>query len=116
MEGERVLLNLSPMRGVVRFGALGKLSPRLIGPYEISERVASHVLHPEPLDLDISLSYPEQPVRILDKNVRSTRRKDISMVKFLWSNHEHEAATWETEDSMRAKYPHLFQFNSVTGT
>ncbi|XP_057540637.1 uncharacterized protein LOC130818482 [Amaranthus tricolor] len=70
---------------------------------------ASHVLDPEPLDLDTSLSYSEQPVRIFDTKVRSTRRKDISMVKVLWSNHEHEAATWETEGSLRAKYPHLFQ-------
>ncbi|XP_057529833.1 uncharacterized protein LOC130808374 [Amaranthus tricolor] len=70
---------------------------------------ASHVLDPKPLDLDTSLSYSEKPVRILDTKVRSTRRKDISMVKVLWSNHKHEAATWETEDFMRAKYPHLFQ-------
>ncbi|XP_057518022.1 uncharacterized protein LOC130798943 [Amaranthus tricolor] len=69
----------------------------------------THVLDPEPLELDASLSYPEQPVRILDKKVRSTRRKDIPMVKVLWSNHEREAATWETEESMREKYPHLFQ-------
>ncbi|XP_057518436.1 uncharacterized protein LOC130799351 [Amaranthus tricolor] len=106
---KQVLLRVSPMRGVVRFGAHGKLSPRFIGPYEISERVASHVLDPESLDLDTSLSYSEQPVRYLDTKVRSTRRKDISMVKVLWSNHEHEATTWETEDSMRAKYLHLFQ-------
>ncbi|XP_057546001.1 uncharacterized protein LOC130824992 [Amaranthus tricolor] len=57
---------------------------------------ASHVLDPEPLDLDTSLSYSEQPVRILDTKVRITRRKDIFMVKVLWSNHEREAATWET--------------------
>ena len=77
---------------------------------------ASYVLDPGPLDLDTFLSYSERPVRILDTKVRSTRRKDISMVKVLWSNHEREAATWETEDSMREKYPHLFQVSSVTGT
>ena len=37
--GERVLLHVSPMRGIMRFGARGKLSPRFIGPYEILERV-----------------------------------------------------------------------------
>ena len=101
--GERVLLCVSPMRGVVRFGARGKLSPRFIGPYKILERVGkvayqlalpnslemvydvfhvsqlkryraatSHALDTEPLDLDTSLSYSEQPIRILDTKVRST--------------------------------------------
>ena len=37
--GDRVLLRVSPMRGVRRFGKKGKLSPRYIGPYEITERI-----------------------------------------------------------------------------
>ncbi|XP_069154563.1 uncharacterized protein [Solanum lycopersicum] len=35
---ERVLLKVSPMKGVMRFGKKGKLSPRYIGPFEIVER------------------------------------------------------------------------------
>ena len=34
-----VFLKLSPWKGVVRFGKKGKLSPRYIGPYRITERV-----------------------------------------------------------------------------
>ncbi|CAN6712610.1 unnamed protein product [Malus baccata var. baccata] len=37
--GDWVFLKLSPWRGVVRFGKRGKLSPRYIGPYVITERV-----------------------------------------------------------------------------
>ncbi|KAL0405616.1 UNVERIFIED_CONTAM: hypothetical protein Slati_3875500, partial [Sesamum latifolium] len=37
--GERVFLKVSPWRGVLRFGKQGKLSPRYIGPYEITERI-----------------------------------------------------------------------------
>ncbi|KAM1211763.1 hypothetical protein ACFX2I_003496 [Malus domestica] len=37
--GNLVFLKLSPWRGVVRFGKRGKLSPRYIGPYEITERI-----------------------------------------------------------------------------
>ncbi|MEQ5253624.1 hypothetical protein, partial [Escherichia coli] len=33
--GEKVLLKISPTKGVKRFGKKGKLSPRYIGPYEI---------------------------------------------------------------------------------
>ncbi|KAI3523729.1 hypothetical protein L1887_02080 [Cichorium endivia] len=39
--GDRVLLKVSPWKGVVRFGKKGKLSPRYIGPYEIVERIGS---------------------------------------------------------------------------
>ena len=35
----RVLLNISPWKGVLRFGRQGKLSPRFIGPYEIVSKV-----------------------------------------------------------------------------
>lgn len=37
--GDWILLRVSPMRGVRRFGKKGKLSPRFIGPYEIIKRI-----------------------------------------------------------------------------
>ena len=37
--GERVLLKVSPMKGVMRFGKKGKFIPRYIGPFEIVERI-----------------------------------------------------------------------------
>ena len=39
--GDHVFLKVTPKRGVVRFGKRGKLSPRLIGPFEILERVGT---------------------------------------------------------------------------
>ena len=39
MEGEEVLLKVSPMKGVMRFGKRGKLSPRYIGRFEVLKRV-----------------------------------------------------------------------------
>ena len=39
MEGEQVLLKVSPMKGVMRFGKRGKLSPRYIGQFEVLKRV-----------------------------------------------------------------------------
>jgi hypothetical protein len=37
--GDRVMLKVSPWKGVMRFGKKGKLSPRYIGPFEIVERI-----------------------------------------------------------------------------
>ncbi|GKD60165.1 putative reverse transcriptase domain-containing protein, partial [Tanacetum coccineum] len=37
--GDHVLLKVSPWKGVVRFGKKGKLAPRFIGPFEITERI-----------------------------------------------------------------------------
>jgi len=39
MVGERVLLRVSPMKGVMKFGKKGKLSPKSIEPFEILDRV-----------------------------------------------------------------------------
>ena len=39
--GDSVFLKISPTKGVIRFGVRGKLSPRFIGPFEITERVGA---------------------------------------------------------------------------
>ena len=37
--GDMVFLKVSPMKGVMRFGKKGKLSPRFVGPFEILKRI-----------------------------------------------------------------------------
>ncbi|GJT11937.1 putative reverse transcriptase domain-containing protein [Tanacetum coccineum] len=37
--GNRVLLTVTPWKGVVRFGKKGKLAPRYVGPFKILERI-----------------------------------------------------------------------------
>ncbi|KAL5568841.1 hypothetical protein UlMin_025416 [Ulmus minor] len=137
--GDKVFLKVAPMKGVMRFGKRGKLSPRFVGPFEILERIGdlayrvalppamsgihnvfhvsmlrkytpdpSHVLSYDTLDLRQDLTFEELPVKILDREEKELRRKKIRLVKVLWRNHEVEEATWEREDEMRAKYPHLF--------
>jgi hypothetical protein len=43
--GDQVLLKLSPTKGIVHFGATGKLSPRYIGPFVIIARVGCLAYH-----------------------------------------------------------------------
>ncbi|KAM2048175.1 hypothetical protein ACFX1T_006748 [Malus domestica] len=99
-------------RACLRFGKKGNLSPRYIGPYEITERIGEVAykleLPPELSKINPDLTYDEEPVTILDWKDKVLRNKTMSLVKVLWRNHSVEEATWETEDRMREMYPRLF--------
>ncbi|KAL0539843.1 hypothetical protein IC582_024064 [Cucumis melo] len=69
----------------------------------------SHVVDYEPLEIDENLSYTEQPVEVLAREVKTLRNKEIPLVKVLWRNHRVEEATWEREDDMKSRYPELFE-------
>nr|XP_016494732.1 PREDICTED: uncharacterized protein LOC107813922 [Nicotiana tabacum] len=74
---------------------------------------SSHVLEAPTVPLDEKLSYEEEPMAIVDRQLRNLRSKEIMFVIVIWRNHTVEEATWEVEDVMRVKYPYLFQ---STGT
>ncbi|WMV41148.1 hypothetical protein MTR67_034533 [Solanum verrucosum] len=94
------------MKGVMRFGKKGKLSPRYVVPYQILKRVGKVVYE---LDLPNELaSVHPVPVGILDRQVKRMRNKEIASMKVLWTNHLVEGATWEAEADMKSRYPHLF--------
>ncbi|KAG8490817.1 hypothetical protein CXB51_013992 [Gossypium anomalum] len=137
--GDKVFLKVSPWKKILRFGRKGKLSPRFIGPYEISERVGpvayrlilppyldkihnvfhvsmlrhyrsdpSHIIHPSEVEIQADMSYEEEPIRILAREVKELRNKRVPLVKVLWLKHGIEEATWETENSIKERYPNLF--------
>ena len=56
----------------------------------------SHVIKPDPIQLQEDLSYEEKPVQILDRREKHLRRKIVPWVKVLWANHETSEATWES--------------------
>ncbi|GJW14980.1 putative nucleotidyltransferase, ribonuclease H [Tanacetum coccineum] len=62
----------------------------------------------KPFDIQPDMSLSEEPESILDRQERVMRNKVIPFVKILWKNHPEREATWETEESMRASYPHFF--------
>jgi hypothetical protein len=63
------------------------------------------VVLPEVTPLEVDLSYPEHPVKILDQKDCVTRRKTIKFFKIQWSNHSEEEETWESEDFLRSRHP-----------
>jgi len=86
--GDLVYLKVSPMKGVMRFGKIGKLSPRFVGLFEVKEVVGPVVYKVElppalsgihnifhvstlrkhvPLQVQDDLRYKELLVQILDR-------------------------------------------------
>ncbi|XP_050938160.1 uncharacterized protein LOC127148473 [Cucumis melo] len=68
-----------------------------------------HLVDFEPLQINKNLSYEEQLVQILAREVELFRNRGIAMVKVLWQNHKVKEATWKRENDMRAQYPELFE-------
>ena len=136
--GEHVFLKVSPVKGVVRFGIKGKLSPRYVGPYEILERIgpmAYRLALPSSLSeihnvfhvsqLRKCLSSPESVLVVHPPDLRPNLSYEEKPVRILDQkekvlrtktiryvkmlwNEQTGKATWELKDEMKKKYPELF--------
>ncbi|GKA46014.1 hypothetical protein Tco_0738810 [Tanacetum coccineum] len=62
----------------------------------------------EGLQVDDKLHFVEQPVEIMDREVKQLRRSRVLIVKVRWNSRRGPEFTWEREDQFRKKYPHLF--------
>ena len=67
-----------------------------------------YIIHWDSVLLDENLSYEEEPVAILDREVRKLRSKEIASKKVQWKNRSVEESTWENEADIQERYPHLF--------
>ncbi|GJR64737.1 putative reverse transcriptase domain-containing protein [Tanacetum coccineum] len=61
------------------------------------------------LRLDDKLNFVEEPVEIMDREVKQLKQSRIPIFKVRWNSKRGPKFTWEREDQIRAKYPHLFQ-------
>ncbi|GJS00051.1 hypothetical protein Tco_0316559 [Tanacetum coccineum] len=109
--GDKVMLKVSPWKGVVRFGKRGKLNPRYVGPFKVLEKVGNvayklelpeelsrvhntfHVSNLKKCHADEPLAIPLDGLHFDDK---------IQLIEELVEILDREV------NQLRKKYPHLF--------
>nr|GEZ40860.1 putative reverse transcriptase domain-containing protein [Tanacetum cinerariifolium] len=86
--GDNVMLKVLPWKGVVRFRKQGKLNPRYVGPFKMLKKIGKKCHADEPLAVpldglhfDDKLHFVEEPVEIIDHEVKRLKRSRIPLVK-----------------------------------
>ncbi|GKD23067.1 hypothetical protein Tco_1224770 [Tanacetum coccineum] len=106
--GDRVMLKVSPWKGVIHFGKRGKLNMRYIGPFKKCLSDEPLAVSLDEIHIDDKLRFVEEPVEIMDREVKRLKRSRIPMIKVRWNSRRGPEFTWEREDQFRKKYPQLF--------
>ncbi|GJT79461.1 putative reverse transcriptase domain-containing protein [Tanacetum coccineum] len=68
------------------------------------------------IKIDKTLHFLEEPVEIMDREVKSLKHSRITLVKVCWDSKHGPEFTWEREDYMKSKYPQLFVDRAVEPT
>ncbi|GKF84805.1 hypothetical protein Tco_0249703, partial [Tanacetum coccineum] len=67
----------------------------------------SLVIPLEELRVDDKLYFVEEPVEVMDREIKQLKRSRIPIIKVRWNSKEGPEFTWEREDQFKQKYPHL---------
>nr|GFA64140.1 putative reverse transcriptase domain-containing protein [Tanacetum cinerariifolium] len=65
---------------------------------------------------DDRLQFVEEPVEIMEREIKRLKRIRIPSVKVRWNSRIGPEFTWECEDSFRKKYPLLFTNRAMSST
>ncbi|GKB32903.1 hypothetical protein Tco_0872304 [Tanacetum coccineum] len=60
------------------------------------------------LQLDDKLNFVEEPIEIMDREIKQLTQSRIPIVRVRWNSKRGPEFTWEREDQIRVKYPYLF--------
>ncbi|CAA7016376.1 unnamed protein product [Microthlaspi erraticum] len=142
--GDWVYLKVSAQKGKDRFGRVGKLAVRFIGPYRVIGRVGEvayrldlpadmnlhpvfhvsmlwrHIQNPNAIEperveeLQPNLTIPEGPVRLGIRRLRKLKNLEIPQIQVFWERQNREVITWEDEEHFRRSYPEFYEQRSST--
>nr|GEY30091.1 hypothetical protein [Tanacetum cinerariifolium] len=104
---DKVMLKVSPWKGMIH-----QLS-RVHSTFHVSNM--KKCLSDEPLaisldeiQIDDKLNFIEEPVKIMDHEIKCLKQSRIPIVKVNWNSRRGHEFPWEREDQMKNKYPYLF--------
>ncbi|GKE71294.1 putative reverse transcriptase domain-containing protein, partial [Tanacetum coccineum] len=130
--GNRVMLKVLPLKGVVCFAKWGKLNPGYVGPFKVVAKVGAisyklelpqelsrvhntfHVSNLKKcyadkplavlldgLHINDKLHFIEEPVEIMDCEVKRLKQSRIPIIKVRWNFRRGPEFTWERKDQFR---------------
>ncbi|GJQ97863.1 putative reverse transcriptase domain-containing protein [Tanacetum coccineum] len=70
----------------------------------------------EGIHVDDKLQFVEEPVEIMEREIKRLKRSRIPLVKVRWNSRRGPEFTWEREDSFKQKYPQLFTNQASSST
>ncbi|GJU61571.1 putative reverse transcriptase domain-containing protein [Tanacetum coccineum] len=107
--GDRVLLKVSPWKGVVRFGKKGTDRHHDSGTrFEICLAETEVQVPLEEIEIDENLRFVEEPIEIVERDVKKLKRRRIPLVKVCWNSRQGAEYTWEREDQFNDQCTRIF--------
>nr|GEW40980.1 zinc finger, CCHC-type [Tanacetum cinerariifolium] len=111
-EASRVTLLLNT--SILTWAVAKNGRPRIKGTYSSSAiswmaiLASAAILEVDEIQLDDKLHMIEEPVKVVDREVKRLKQSRIPIVKVCWNSQRGPEFTWGREDRIKKKYPHLF--------
>ncbi|KAD7476994.1 hypothetical protein E3N88_00130 [Mikania micrantha] len=104
--GDRVMLKVSPWKGIFRFWKRSNIHD-LFHVSNLKKCLAdeSLIVPLQEIQIDEKLQFSEEPVEVMDREVKVLKRSRIPIVKVRWNSQRRPEYTWEREDRMKERFP-----------
>ncbi|GJU48305.1 hypothetical protein Tco_1217860 [Tanacetum coccineum] len=106
--GDRVLLKVSPWKGVLPQELSGVHDTFHVSNLKKCLAKPDVQVPLEEIEIDENLRFVEEHIEIVERDVKKLKRRRIPLVKVRWNSRQGAEYTWEREDQFWKKYPHLF--------